>query len=165
MKHILLMMLCLALSPLIGAHSDHGHGDESAAVPLVSEKGQVFGNSVPQSEPKALTALAKDFDQYQDKTVVIEAKAQKVCQKKGCWMVLEDGDLQVRTLFKDYGFFVPKDLAGKKVRAVGQLTRKQVSASTLRHYKKDEGAKMAEIEKIKTGEVQYQFIADGVEIL
>ena len=48
--------------------------------------------------------------------VKLFATAKDVCKKKGCWMKVEksDGTL-MRVTFKDYGFFVPKDIAGKNV--------------------------------------------------
>ena len=40
----------------------------------------------------------------------------EVCKAKGCWMkvALENGE-ETMVKFKDYGFFVPKDMAGKEV--------------------------------------------------
>ena len=48
----------------------------------------------------------------------ITANVTEVCQAKGCWMnVVGDKtkDKAFFVKFKDYGFFMPKDCAGKKV--------------------------------------------------
>jgi hypothetical protein len=61
------------------------------------------------------TAMLKDVDSLPLK---LSGKVKEVCQNKGCWMnvVSENGESQaVFVKFKDYGFFVPKDCAGKKV--------------------------------------------------
>ena len=57
-----------------------------------------------------------------DKTpVVVEGVIAKACETKGCWMVLvpESGKDGMRVTFKDYGFFIPLDSKGMKVRAEG----------------------------------------------
>ena len=45
------------------------------------------------------------------------ANIKEVCAKKGCWMTLPVGneDENVMVRFKDYGFFMPTDAAGKEV--------------------------------------------------
>src|SRR5258705_5743735 len=68
------------------------------------------------------------------RTIAVEGKVADVCQMKGCWMLLTDGTRAVRTTFKDYGFFVPKDLAGRTVVAEGVLARETVDEETRRHY-------------------------------
>ncbi len=126
---------------------------------------QVFGE---MGDKQDVMTLAKAMDNYKNlegKTITLEATPKKVCEKKGCWMVLKDNKKYVRTFFKDYGFFVPKDILGKKVRVQGKLEKKHVSAPTLRHYMMDEGKKMEEVKKIKTGKTMFQFVATGVEVI
>ena len=45
------------------------------------------------------------------------ANIKEVCSKKGCWMTLPAGkdDETIMVRFKDYGFFMPLDAAGKEV--------------------------------------------------
>lgn len=124
-----------------------------------------FGGKITSEKVTDLGQVIDNYDKYKGEAVVFEAKAKKVCKQKGCWMVLEDGNKEVRTLFKDYGFFVPKTIVGKKVRVQGTMKRKKVSAATIRHFMKDEGKKMEEIKKVKTGRIQYEFEADAVEII
>ena len=117
---------------------------------------------------QAVTSLAnviENFADHKGKMVSFEGVTKKVCKKKGCWMVLEDNGIEVRTLFKDYGFFVPADILGKRVRVQGEMEEKKISKATLKHYAKDAGKKLEEINKIKTGEVQFQFTASGVEVI
>ena len=163
MKQICLVVATFLLAFGAQAHSDMDH-DGKASVQV--EKGaKKFGAPILDKETLSLTGITQNFDKYQDKTVTFDATVKKVCKSKGCWMTLQDGSTQVRTLFKDYGFFVPKEILDQKVRVSGKMSRKKVSAATLRHYLKDEGAKLAEIKKIKTGQWTFEFVADGVEIL
>jgi len=163
MKQVYFVLIAVLIACGVQAHSDKEHGGK----PLVQfDKGaKTFGAAIQDKKTLSLTGITQNFEKYQDKTVTFNATVKKVCQSKGCWMTLEDGDSQVRTLFKDYGFFVPKEILNQKVRVSGQMLRKKVSAATLRHYLKDEGAKLTEIKKIKTGKWTFEFVADGVEIL
>lgn len=152
----LLIVLIFALTALAGPKSD--------TVKDTSNKTQ-FGAKITPSKINSLDEVVNNYNKYQGKEVTFAATAKKVCKKSGCWMVLKDGKNEVRTLFKDYGFFVPADIVGKKVRVQGIMEQKKVSAATIRHYMKDEGKKIEDIKKVKTGRVQYQFVATGVEII
>lgn len=124
-----------------------------------------FGGKITSKNSVSLEKLIENYSKHKGQVVTFEATPKKVCQKSGCWMVLESGGQQVRTLFKDYGFFVPKDLAGKKVRVQGVMGKKKVSAATRRHYMKDAGADASEIKKVVSSEEQLQFTADAVELI
>ena len=131
----------------------------------VKNQPKTFGKLEKGIQKIDLANLIENFGDFEGKKVAFEAIPNKVCQKKGCWMVLSSDEYKVRTLFKDYGFTVPKDILGKNVLVQGVMTRKKVSAATLRHYLKDEGKKMQEIKKVKTGKMQFEFTATGVEII
>lgn len=91
------------------------------------------------------------------------ATVNKVCQAKGCWMTLNIGDDEkVMVKFKDYGFFMPKDIAGKEVIINGKAFVNEVSVDEQRHYAEDEGKTPEEIAKIIEPKRTYSFEADGV---
>ena len=91
------------------------------------------------------------------------AKVDEVCKSKGCWMRLnlEDGN-QVMVKFKDYGFFVPKDIDGKEVVINGKAFVNEVSVDEQRHYAEDAGKSPKEIAAITEVKKTYSFEADGV---
>jgi len=91
------------------------------------------------------------------------AKVDAVCKSKGCWMKLnlEDGN-QVMVKFKDYGFFVPKDIDGKEVVINGKAFVDEVSVEEQRHYAEDAGKTPEEIAAITEVKKTYSFEADGV---
>jgi len=93
------------------------------------------------------------------------AKVDAVCQTKGCWMTLnlKDGQ-QVMVKFKDYGFFVPKDIAGKEVIVNGKAFVEEVSVEDQRHYAEDAGKTEEEIAAISSPKKTFSFEADGVLI-
>lgn len=86
-----------------------------------------------------------------------------VCQNKGCWMKinLEDGE-QIMVKFKDYGFFVPKDIAGQEVVLDGKAFIDEVSIEELRHYAEDGGKSIEEIAAITEPKTTLSFEASGV---
>ncbi|HVE65156.1 MAG TPA: DUF4920 domain-containing protein [Thermoanaerobaculia bacterium] len=87
-----------------------------------------------------LTLAAAASEANVGKTLAVQAPAAEVCQNKGCWMVLTEGTRSVRVTFQDYGFFVPKDIAGKTVVVEGVLSRKLLSAEEAKHYAEESGA-------------------------
>lgn len=92
-------------------------------------------------------------------------KVEEVCQAKGCWMKvdLENGE-QVMVKFKDYAFFMPKDLAGKEVVLNGKAFVNEVPVDEQRHYAEDGGATPEEIAAITAPKKTFSFEADGVLI-
>ena len=91
------------------------------------------------------------------------AKVLEVCQAKGCWMRLElqDGE-EVMVKFKDYAFFMPKNIAGKEVIVNGKAFVNEVPVEEQRHYAEDAGQSAEEIAKITQPKKTFSFEADGV---
>lgn len=89
----------------------------------------------------------------------------EVCQNKGCWMKInmEDGE-QIMVKFKDYGFFMPKDIAGQEVILNGKAFINEVPVDELRHYAEDAGKSAEEIAAITEPKATMSFEADGVLI-
>ena len=96
-------------------------------------------------------------------TAKMIGKVDEVCQSKGCWMKinLEDGE-QVMVKFKDYGFFMPKDIAGKEVVLNGMAYVNELPVDELRHYAEDAGKSAEEIAAITEPKRTFSFEADGV---
>jgi hypothetical protein len=117
-------------------------------------------NAIPVAQLNTLLG-AKDSAQ-----VKLVGKATEVCQSKGCWMTMATADgKQMRVRFKDYGFFVPKDISGKTVVINGWAHRETVPVSDLRHYATDAGKSEKEVAAITKPEQQLNFEADGVLVI
>lgn len=91
------------------------------------------------------------------------ATVNEVCQSKGCWMKLdlENGE-EVMVKFKDYGFFMPKDIAGKEVIINGKAFVNEMPVDEQRHYAEDAGESKEVIDAITEPRKTYSFEADGV---
>jgi hypothetical protein len=92
------------------------------------------------------------------------ANIKEVCSKKGCWMTLPAGndDETIMVRFKDYGFFVPLDAAGKEVIVAGKAFVNEVSVADLKHYAEDAGKSSEEIANITESAMEFAFEANGV---
>ena len=125
-----------------------------------------FGNKIIADDAIEASSMATHFksmsvgDSINSKMV---AKVNNVCQAKGCWMTLNLGEEnEVMVKFKDYGFFVPKDISGKEVIINGKAYVKEVSVDEQRHYAEDAGKSAEEIASITDVKRTYSFEADGV---
>jgi hypothetical protein len=105
---------------------------------LVTETHEVFGAMPDESgTPVTLQELVRDKDRYMDSEVLVTTRIAKVCQKKGCFFVAQDGDAVARVTFKDYSFFIPTDSAGKQVTLSGTFTQTEISEARAKHYADD----------------------------
>jgi len=135
-----------------------------------SVPGDSFGAGV--TNPESAISFAEvntKLDSLDSLNVVMRAKVSEVCQAKGCWMNLVDpsntaqGELFVQ--FKDYGFFMPKDIAGREVIVEGKAFKEATSVEELRHYAEDAGKTAEEIAAITEPTMEKKFLATGVVLV
>lgn len=138
----------------------------NAQEPKSAEKGVTYGagavsdGAVPVA---TVDSKLKDQDKFTGK---MKGKIVSVCQEKGCWMKIErENGEAMMVKFKDYGFFMPKNIEGKEVVLDGEATVKETSVKQLRHYAQDAGKSKEEIEKITTPKRDVIFVAKGVLVL
>ena len=98
----------------------------------------------------------------------VTGKVKEVCQTKGCWMTLvsdQPGYPEMRVTFKDYAFFMPKDLSGKRVVVDGFARVETTSVEVLRHYAEDAKKSPEEIAAITQPKREVSFEASGVLVI
>ncbi|WP_081867570.1 DUF4920 domain-containing protein [Hymenobacter sp. IS2118] len=138
-------------------------GASSNVVPAAA--GQTFGAAITPAGALPMSAIATALGTRDSAQVKLTGRASAVCQAKGCWMTLATADgKQMRVRFKDYAFFVPKDLTGRNVVVSGWAHRSTVTKADLQHYARDAGKSSQEIAAITQDEQQLTFMADGVLI-
>ncbi len=135
-----------------------------------SAAGDSFGAGVTNPESAiSLAEVSTQLDSLDSLNVVMRAKVSGVCQAKGCWMNLVDGTTtgqgEMFVQFKDYGFFMPKDLAGKEVIVEGKAYKEATSIEELRHYAEDAGKTAEEIAAITEPTMEKKFLATGVVLV
>ena len=135
--------------------------------PIVTdEKGQHFGEMISDEGAISFSELVTKMDQSDEVEAVVTGNVGSVCQAKGCWMNIVDSDggtsKEMFVKFKDYGFFMPLDIAGKDVIMRGKAYKEETSVDELRHYAEDEGKSAEEVAAITESIIELKFMADGV---
>ncbi len=124
-----------------------------------------FGASITEEGGVTADQAAKMLVGVDSLPMKLIGKVTEVCQAKGCWMnvVAESGSgSPIMVKFKDYGFFVPKDCAGKKVLMDGIAFKEVTPVDELKHYAEDKGATKEEIAAITQPKEEMKFLASGV---
>lgn len=136
-------------------------GPSTLAAPATP--GQTYGAAVSPEGAVPMSALAAALGTRDSARVKLAGQASAVCQAKGCWLTLPTADgQQMRVRFRDYAFFVPKDLSGHRVVVSGWAHRGTVPKAELQHYAQDAGKSSQEVAAITQDEQELTFLADGV---
>ena len=101
--------------------------------------GAHFGTAFTLTGAQKLGVLAADVEQHADKSIQVSGTIDAVCQKKGCWMVIADGDVTARILMKNHGFAVPIDSKGKSAVVEGTLQVRTFNEAQVKHLESDRG--------------------------
>lgn len=110
---------------------------------------------------KAVDLLADPANYASETPILVEGTVVDVCQKAGCWMVLSDGENQIRVTVKEHGFSVDKDGTGSWAKVQGTLVSIDVPQETVEHF---EGESNRPDLVEKAGQ-NWQLIATGVEFI
>lgn len=126
-----------------------------------------FGASFEAEEVLSYDDLLNKMNTNDSLMAVVQGKVEAVCQAKGCWMNISSPSAgeEMVVKFKDYGFFVPKDISGREVVLQGKAFREVTPVDELRHLAEDEGKSEEEIAAITEPVVELKFMADGVRLL
>lgn len=162
LKKIGLSLVTAALLMACGANQNN------SATAQTANDGKHFGAIIDDANAVSYDALIPKMAETDSLAIKVTGKVSEVCQKKGCWMTLvsdEPGKPAMRVTFKDYAFFMPKDLSGKRVVIDGFAFVDVTSVDDLRHYAEDAGKTPEEIAAIKEPKREVAFEAAGVLIL
>lgn len=159
--NILLVLLVL----LMACKNQQKSSGESEEV-LIEKNYASFGKSIDGEDAIESGEMLVKFETLSE-TDTLETKfvgtVVDVCKSKGCWMKLKlNNEEEVMVKFKDYGFFVPKDIEGKEVIVNGIAFVDLMSIDDQKHYAEDAGKSREDIERITKPERTFSFEADGV---
>jgi hypothetical protein len=135
----------------------------AGADPGATPAGELYGAELNLRDPTPLAELIAHPERFSNAQVLLHGELVDVCQRKGCWTILRDGDSQVRVRFKDYAFFVPKDSRGMEAFVEGVATVSVLSQDEARHYESERSG--GDPEKIVGPRREVGFEASGVRIL
>lgn len=100
---------------------------------------RLYGEVLPEGEVVGIAAAAADPQAFAGEARLFSGRITQVCQKKGCWVVLEQDGKSARVMAKDHGYEVPKDSSGPAV-AYGVLQIEPITPEHARHLVEDDGA-------------------------
>jgi len=122
-----------------------------------------FGREISDGNALDVSTIQASLGDQDSLNVKLTGTIEKVCQVKGCWMTMPYGEGEsMRVSFRDYGFFVPKDIDGKESVIEGTVYMETTSVDDLKHFAEDEGLSEDEIAAITEPETSLTFVADGV---
>jgi len=160
--------LALSLSfTLIGCNMNQKKEAVATETEEVAINYQSFGEKI---DDKAVLSKLEIQEKYKGlklgDTVAVKftSEVKSVCQSKGCWMQMDIGEEEAMVKFKDYAFFMPKDIAGQDVIVEGVAFVEEVSVDEQRHYAEDAGKTADEIAAITEPKRTLSFISSGVLI-
>ena len=127
---------------------------------------QSFGEKIDDENVLTASEMKEKYEAMKvgdTAEVKFRSKVNSVCQKKGCWMRLDIGNEdEAFVRFKDYGFFMPKDIATDEVIVAGKAYVEETSVEDLKHFAKDAGKSEEEVAAITEPELTYAFLSHGV---
>ncbi len=130
-----------------------------SAIAAVAHAGDAkqYGQAIPAGEAVPISAAVAAHERYAGKSQRFSGRIAEVCQKEGCWLVLEDDGQSARVMMRDHKFVVPKDATGT-AEVYGVLSRKELSPEAVKHMQEESR------NGLPVADVEYRIVADGVEI-
>lgn len=166
--YLLAMVLALGLTACNSTDVNESTAENEDATEVMKLADNQFGEAIDAEGAISYTNLLDQMQSGDSLAVKVKGKVEAVCQAKGCWMniVAEQPDAEeMMVKFKDYGFFVPKDIAGREVVMEGYAFREVTPVDELQHLAKDAGKPQEEIDQITEPKVELKFLASGVLLL
>ncbi|AVI51374.1 DUF4920 domain-containing protein [Pukyongia salina] len=162
-----LSLLAFALVVLVACNSDKKKEESVVETETQEIAYQSFGEKITAENVISRDDLIEKYKNLKPGDSVLvkfTSEVKEVCQNKGCWMKMDMGEDQAMVRFKDYGFFMPKDLAGTEVIVEGYAFVDEMSVDDQRHYAEDAGKSPEEIAAITEPKRTLSFTSSGVLI-
>ena len=166
MKKVLLLVLSFAV--LFACKNEQKEQEVDVDTTVQEEVAyQSFGDKITDENVMTRDQLIEKYKNMKlGDTVAVKftSEVKEVCQNKGCWMKVDMGEDVTMVRFKDYGFFMPKDIAGQTVIVEGLAFIDEMSVDDQKHYAEDSGKTEAEIAAITEPKRTLSFLSNGVLI-
>ena len=123
-----------------------------AGNPEAIESGVDYGSGLSLTHVSRLPEVLAAAEQHTQEPVLVRGRISEVCQRKGCWTILVDGDASIRVRFKNYGFFLPTDSSGRTAYVEGVVKIEMLSEKQARHYASESEASESEASESEASE-------------
>ncbi len=172
MKKFTFFLAAIALLSACKSTTNDGDSEtpassDSTAVEASTEtlENHYFGDTISEDGAVEVSQLMAMMNGQDSITVKLAGTVNSSCQKKGCWMKMDMGNgEELRVSFRDYSFFVPKNLNGEKAVVEGTAYVDTLDVAFLKHLAEDAGKSEEEIAEITEPEISLNFTANGVII-
>lgn len=138
----------------------HDVAGKPKADSLTATAANHYGAPFSVAEAQPLSKTIANWDETSVNALKVSGAIKSVCKKKGCWMVIQDGDVEARVTMRGYGFTVPIDSTGSAV-VEGVLRVKTFTEAQVKHLEEDAGRDPS---KVSGTRKEYLLVANGVEI-
>ncbi len=129
-------------------------------------KGTVYGDSVENINIKDPETIASLMEGTKTLNAKIKGRVQNVCKKNGNWLTLSlKNGKQIKVVFRDELFTVPKTIAGKEVIADGFVKHENISVEEQKNFALETGELQAGIDSITSEKDQLVIVAKGMVVL
>ena len=165
MKKILFLLLVIGLA---ACQSETKETADTPQTPTeqTAKHTQYFGAKITPDHAIPYAQMLGKLGDLDSLPAKVEGTIADVCQKKGCWMTItDDNGQEMLVQFENYGFFMPKDAAGKKVIIEGYAYNEVTDVKTLKHYASDAGQPQEVIDAITEPQKELKFMAKGVILM
>lgn len=157
-----------AAAPEAAAHeaaAPEAASHEAAATETVAKADgwSHFGDPFTVETAVAASTFFADPEAHVGKTVRVEGEAADVCQKKGCWLVLADGENSMRIFTKDHAFGIDTNSKGATVDIEGIVEKSVLDPKAAEHYA-GEASDPAAAPKGEGAEATYSIVASGISV-
>ena len=128
--------------------------------------GDVYGSDIAAGKILRAKKLHATLKSGEPVSTQLTGKVLEVCPKKGCWVKLQLEDNSTAFVkMKDYAFFVPTALEGKKVLIDGKVEMTTTSVKDLKHFAEDAKKSQEEIDTITEPKEEIKIMANGIKVI
>ena len=122
-----------------------------------------YGDSITPDNAVSASELLAMMEGQDSVMVKVEGTITGSCAKKGCWMKMDMGNEEkMHISFKDYGFFVPRNMDGETAIIEGYASVDTMDVAYLQHLAMDAGKSEEEIAQITEPKYSLTYVATGV---
>ena len=119
---------------------EHEAEENKIVVIEVIDGAKVYGNKWQADfDQLNIEKAIEEHEMLIGEEMIFTGNISKVCQKAGCWMMLETNGVVARVDFNKHSFFIPKDTQGT-AEVFGVLHSKTMSDQMKKHLEEDDGA-------------------------
>lgn len=116
--------------------------EDTPSAEAAADDAERFGEAIDDSLPiTELGAIVESPDEFEGRVVRTRGEIARVCQARGCWMELREGEEgpAVRVPMAGHSFFLPMDSAGRRAEMQGRVVVRELSPEWRAHLE-SEGA-------------------------